>query len=321
MTARVVVTRAIPEPAIDLLRAVADVWVSPHDRALSVAELHEAVGGADAIVALLHDRIDDALLTAAGPQLRIVANVAAGYDNADVPVFERHGVTFTNTPGVLTNATADIAISLILMTTRRLAEGERLIRTQEPWAWNMSFLLGSEIAGKTLGIVGLGQIGRATARRARAFGMEIVYSGRRRAETSVEVELDAQYVSFDELLETADVVSLHCPLTDETWHLIDAARLAQMKRTAYLINTTRGPVVDEPALAVALRDRVIAGAGLDVFEHEPLVDEALIPLDNVVMVPHMGSATRETRTAMATLAARNVIEVLAGRPAISPVTS
>jgi glyoxylate reductase len=318
---RVVVTRAIPEQAIDLLRAVADVWVSPHDRALSPAELHEAIAGANGIVALLHDTIDDAFLAAAGPQLAIVANVAAGYDNVDVAACERHGVTFTNTPGVLTNATADIAISLILMVTRRLAEGERLIRSQEPWAWNMAFLLGTEIAGKTLGIVGLGQIGRATARRARAFGMEIVYSGRRRSEASIELELDAQYVSFDELLETADVVSLHCPLTDETRHLIDAARLAQMKRSAYLINTTRGPVVDEEALATALRDGVIAGAGLDVFEREPLVHEALIPLDNVVMVPHMGSATVETRTAMATLAARNVVEVLAGRPALTAVTS
>ena len=314
------VTRAIPEVAIELLRTAADVWVSPHDRALSTAELHEAVRGADGIVALLHDRIDDDLLAAAGAQLRVVANVAVGYDNVDVPAFERRGVTFTNTPGVLTNATADIAIALILMVTRRLAEGERLIRSQEPWAWNMSFLLGSEIAGKTLGIVGLGQIGRATARRARAFGMEIVYSGRRRADRSVEIELDAQHMGFDELLGTADVISLHCPLTDETRHLIDASRLVQMKRSAFLINTARGPIVDEQALAVALRDGVIAGAGLDVFEREPLVYEGLIPLDNVAMVPHMGSATVETRTAMAMLAARNVVEVIAGRPAITPVT-
>ncbi len=321
MTPRVVVTRAIPEVAIELLRATAEVWVSPHDRALATDELHEAVAGADGIVALLHDRIDDAFLAAAGPQLRIVANVAVGYDNVDVPAFERRGVTFTNTPGVLTNATADIAIALILMTTRRLAEGERLIRSQQPWAWNMAFLLGTEISAKTVGIVGLGQIGQATARRAKVFGMEIVYSGRRRAESSVELELDARHVSLDELLETADVVSLHCPLTDETRHLIDASRLAQMKPTAFLINTARGPIIDEAALAVALRDGVIAGAGLDVFEREPLVYEGLIPLDNVVMVPHMGSATVETRTAMAMLAAQNVIEVLAGRPAITPVTS
>ena len=321
MTPRVVVTRAIPEVAIEQLRAVADVWVSPHDRALSPAELHAAVAGADGVVTLLHDRVDDAFLAAAGPQLRVVANVAVGYDNVDVDACERRDVVFTNTPGVLTNATADLAISLILMVTRRLAEGERLIRSQEPWAWNMFFLLGTEIAGKTLGIVGLGQIGQATARRACAFGMTIIYSGRRRADPAVEAELGARYVSFDELLETADVVSLHCPLTDETRHLIDASRLAQMQRAAFLINTTRGPVVDEGALVDALRDGVIAGAGLDVFEREPLVHEGLIPLDNAVLVPHMGSATIETRTAMAMLAARNVIAVLAGEPAPTQVVT
>jgi glyoxylate reductase len=319
---KIVVTREIPEPGIDLLRDAGELWVSPHDRALSVEELHGAVAGADAVVALLHDRIDSALLDAAGPQLRIVANVAVGYDNVDVAAATRHGVLITNTPGVLTDATADLAIALMLMITRRLAEGERLIRSRAPWRWNMFMLLGSGVQGKTLGIVGLGLIGQATARRARAFGMEIAYTQRHRADAELEAALGgARYLPLEQLLATADVVSLHCPLTAETHHLIDAERLRLMKPSAYLVNTSRGPVIDEPALARALRDGVIAGAALDVFEHEPEVDEGLIPLDNVVLVPHLGSATVQTRSAMAELAARNVLAVLAGEPPPTPVNA
>jgi glyoxylate reductase len=318
-TPRVVVTRRIPEPALELLRPAGELWVSPKDRPLTREELFEAIAGADAVVTLLHDRVDDAFLDAAGPQLRVVANVAVGYDNVDVPAVTARGVRFTNTPGVLTEATADIAFALVLMATRRLAEGERLLRTGTPWSWNMFFMLGTGIQGKTLGIVGLGQIGAATARRARAFGMEIAYTGRRRATVELEQELDARFLSLDELLASADVVSLHCPLSGETRHLIDAARLRQMKPDAYLVNTTRGPVVDEAALAAALRDGVIAGAGLDVFEREPEVHPALLPLDNVVLLPHLGSATVETRTAMAVLAARNAVAVLRGEQPPTPV--
>jgi glyoxylate reductase len=318
-TPRVVVTRRIPEPALELLRPAGELWVSPKDRPLTREELFEAIAGADAVVTLLHDRVDDAFLDAAGPQLRVVANVAVGYDNVDVPAVTARGVRFTNTPGVLTEATADIAFALVLMATRRLAEGERLLRTGAPWSWNMFFMLGTGIQGKTLGIVGLGQIGAATARRARAFGMEIAYTGRRRATVELEQELDARFLSLDELLASADVVSLHCPLSGETRHLIDAARLRQMKPDAYLVNTTRGPVVDEAALAAALRDGVIAGAGLDVFEREPEVHPALLPLDNVVLLPHLGSATVETRTAMAVLAARNAVAVLRGEQPPTPV--
>jgi glyoxylate reductase len=270
-------------------------------------------------VTLLHDRVDDAFLDAAGSSLRVVANVAVGYDNVDVPACTVRGVRFTNTPGVLTDATADIAFALILMATRRLGEGERLIRAERPWNWNMEFMLGTGIQGKTLGVVGLGQIGTATARRARAFGMEIVYTGRRRVDAALEAEFGARFLSLDELLRAADVVSLHCPLSAETRHLITAERLAQMKPTAYLVNTTRGPVIDEAALAAALRDGVIAGAGLDVFEHEPEVHPDLLPLDNVVLIPHLGSATVETRTAMAMLAAHNAIAVLRGKEPPTPV--
>ncbi len=316
---RIVVTRSIPEPALELLRAAGETWVSPDDRPLTVEELHAAVNGADAVVAMLHDRIDGAFLDAAGDRLRVVANVAVGYDNVDVAACADRGVVVTNTPGVLTEATADIALSLILMTTRRLGEGERLVRSGVPWAWNMWFMLGTGIQGKTLGIVGLGQIGTATARRARALGMSVVYAGRRRAPESLESELDASFLSLEALLETADVVSLHCPLTDETHHLIDAAALRRMKPSAFLVNTTRGPVVDEEALARALRAGEIAGAGLDVYEREPVVHPGLLELENVVLLPHLGSATTETRIAMAGLAARNAIAVLNGEAPLTPV--
>jgi glyoxylate reductase len=321
VAARIVVTRRIPDPALELLRAAGDVWVSPHDRPLAPDELHEAVRGADAVVSMLHDRIDGALLEAAGPQLRIVANVAVGYDNVDVPALAARHVVASNTPGVLTAATADLAMALILMVTRRLGEGERLIRSQRPWAWNMFFMLGSGLQGKRLGIVGLGQIGQATALRARAFGMSVAYAGRRRAPAEVERALEAGRVPLDELFECSDVVSLHCPLTPETRHLVDAARLCRMPRHAYLVNTTRGPVVDEAALAAALREGTIAGAALDVFEREPEVHPDLLGCENAVLVPHLGSATLETRTAMAELAARNVSAVLAGAVPPTPIAA
>ena len=319
MAARIVVTRRIPDPAIELLEGAGDVWVSPHDRPLSADELHSAVAGADAAVTLLHDRVDDAFLDAAGPALRIVANVAVGYDNVDMEACDRRGVIVSNTPGVLTEATADIAFALILMSTRRLGEGERLIRARTPWSWSMFFMLGTGLQGKTLGIVGLGKIGQATARRARAFGMEIVYAGRRRAAEDVEAELSARFLPLDELLTTADVVTLHCPLSADTRHLIDAAALARMQPSSHLVNTTRGPVVDEAALAEALRAGAIAGAGLDVFEREPEVHPDLLELENVVLIPHLGSATIETRTAMGVLAAENVVAVLVGSAPVTPV--
>jgi lactate dehydrogenase-like 2-hydroxyacid dehydrogenase len=318
---RVVVTRGIPEPALELLRSAdVDLWVSPEDRPLETEELHAAVAGADAVVTLLHDRVDAAFLEAAGGQLRCVANVAVGYDNIDVPAARERGVTVTNTPGVLTESTADIAWGLILMATRRLGEGERLIRSRKPWSWHMFFMLGHGLQGKTLGIVGLGGIGSAVARRGRAFGMEIAYSQRSPAAPELETELEAGRLPFDELLAAADVLSLHCPLTDETRHLIDAAALRAMKPSAYLINTARGPIVDEAALAEALRAGEIAGAGLDVFEREPEVEPALLELENVALVPHLGSATEETRTAMGELAARNALAVVAGEAPLTPVS-
>jgi len=303
-----------------LRAAGADVWVSPHDRPMDPGELCQAVVGADALVTLLHDRIDATVLDAAGEQLRCVANVAVGYDNIDVAAATERGVVVTNTPGVLTDATADLAMALILAVTRRLGEGERHVRAREAWSWDMFFMLGAGLAGKTLGVIGLGGIGRATARRALGFGMRVVYAGPRRAPASVEQELGAaRHLPLDDLLASADVVSIHAPLTSETRHLIDARRLALMRPSAYLVNTARGPIVDEAALVEALRSGAIAGAALDVYEREPEVHAGLLELDQVVLTPHLGSATIETRTAMATLAAENVLAVLEGRQPPTPV--
>ena len=296
------------------------MWLSPHDRPLSAEELHRAVSGVEAAVTMLYDRVDAAFLDAAGPQLACIANVAVGYDNIDVDAASKRGVVVTNTPGVLTDATADLTWALILAVTRRLGEAERLIRACRPWSWDMFFMLGTGLTDKTLGIIGLGAIGQATARRARAFAMNVIYTGPSRAPEAVEHALGgARYVELDDLLASADVVTVHTPLTSATRHLIDASRLRRMRPTAYLVNTARGPIVDEAALAQALRDGTIAGAALDVFEHEPEVDPGLLELENVVLLPHLGSATIETRTAMALLAAQNAIAVLRGEPALTPV--
>jgi glyoxylate reductase len=317
---RIVVTRRIPAPGIDLLRGAGEVWVSPEDRPLTRGELLQAVAGADALVTLLHDRVDGAVLDAAGARLCCVANVAVGFDNVDVPAASRRGVVVTNTPGVLTDATADLAMAMILAVTRRLGEGERLLRAERAWSWDMFFMLGTGLAGKTLGVVGLGAIGRAVAQRARAFGLDIVYAGPRRAPASVEDALGgARHMGLDELLGAAGVVSLHCPLTPDTHHLIDERALSLMRPGAFLVNTARGPIVDEDALVRALRAGAPAGAALDVYEHEPELHPGLRKLENVVLIPHLGSATVETRTAMAVLAAENAVAVLEGRRPPTPV--
>lgn len=317
--ARVVVTGKVPAVAVERLRAAHDVDAWDSETPIARGDLLARVKGADAVVSLLTERVDAELLDAAGPQLRVVSNVAVGYNNIDVPACAARGVRVTNTPGVLTDATADIAMALILMVTRRLGEGERVIRSRTPWQWGMFYMLGTGLQGRRLGIVGMGQIGAATARRARSFGMEIAYTKRTPLDGPTAAALGAVHVGLDELLATSDVVSLHCPYSPETHHLIDAARLSAMRRSAYLVNTARGPVVDEAALVDALRAGTIAGAGLDVFEREPEVHEGLLGLDNAVLIPHLGSATVETRTAMADLAATNCLAVLDGREPPNPV--
>ena len=319
--AKVVVTGKIPAGGLARLKAEHDVLAWESDQAISRTELLQMVAGADAIVSLLTEKIDAELLAAAGPQLKSVSNVAVGYNNIDVPACQEAGVLVTNTPGVLTEATADIAMALILMSTRRLGEGERVIRAQDPWQWGMFYMLGMGLQGRQLGIVGMGQIGIATARRAKAFGMNIAYTRRSPLEVDVAKDLDAKFMSMDELIESSDVLSLHCPYSPATHHLISENQLARMKSTAYLVNTARGPIVDEQALVDALKAGQIAGVGLDVFEHEPKVNPGLLELDNAVLIPHLGSATVETRAAMADIAATNALAILAGQTAPNLVIS
>ena len=275
--------------------------------------LAEQVRGKQALVTMFTDPVDDTVLQA-GSDLRIVATVAVGYNNIDVAAARARGVVVTNTPDVLTEATADLTWSIILGLTRRIVEGDRLVRRGGWKGFAFDFMLGSDLRGKQIGIVGLGRIGRAVANRALAFGMRVAYT--RGVPTGGE---SAEAMPLDRLLSTSDVVSLHCPLTPDTRHLIDQPALARMKRSAYLVNASRGPIVDEAALAWALKNRLIAGAGLDVYEDEPRVHPDLLGLDNVVLVPHLGSATTETRTAMADLAAQNVVAVVSGKPPLTPV--
>ncbi len=288
------------------------------ERPVTRERLMARLPGKLALICLLTERIDRAVLDA-GRDLKVVANIAVGYDNIDVAAARERGIVVTNTPDVLTEATAECTWALILAAARRIPEGERLLRRGAWTGWALDFMLGTELAGKQLGIVGMGRIGRAVAARAPAFGMRVVYA---EAGDHPAPQVDgAARVSLDELLVGSDVVSLHVPLTPETRHLIDRRALARMRRTAILVNTSRGPVVDEAALAWALEERLIAAAALDVYEREPAVHPALVALENVVLAPHMGSGTIETRTAMADLAVRNVLAVLNGRPPITPVPS
>jgi glyoxylate reductase len=306
-------TRRIPSSVLTRLEAVCDVDLYSGRSVIPREELIERIAGKRALMCLLTDRIDREVLDA-GRDLAIIANIAVGYNNIDLALCRERGITVTNTPDVLTNACADFTWALILGITRRLGEGERELRRGEWKGWALDHLLGMELRGRQLGIVGVGRIGRAVADKALAFGMSIAYTARRPVDN-----LKAEFMTFDRLLATSDVVSLHCPLTPETRHLIDRKALAKMKRSAYLINTARGPVVDEAALAWALRERLIGGAALDVYEEEPKVHPDLLGLENVMLIPHLASATTETRTAMADLAASNVITVLGGRLPITAV--
>jgi glyoxylate reductase len=311
---KVLVTRKLPSKVIARLEHACDVDLYVGESAISREELLRRVAGKDAIICLLTEPIDAAVLDAAGPQLKIVANVAVGYNNIDVPACRARGVAATNTPDVLTNACADFTWGLILAITRRLGEGERVVRAGKWGGWALDYMLGMELRGKQLGLVGVGRIGGAVAEKAPAFGMTVAYTDQRPADIA-----NATQMPLDRLLATSDIVSLHVPMTPETKHLIDQKALTKMKRTAYLINTSRGPVVDEAALAWALKERLIAGAALDVYEKEPEINPALMSLDNVLLIPHLASATTETRTAMADLAVSNVIAVLNGKPPVTPV--
>jgi glyoxylate reductase len=311
------VTAELPGRALEMLAGAGEVRSPSEAGRLERGALLALIEGVDVAVTMLYDRVDEEFLDAAGPSLRGVCNVAVGFDNIDLAACAHRGVVVTNTPGVLDDATADLTFALILAARRRLGEGERLVREGKGWQWGMGFMTGHDLHGGRLGIVGLGGIGARVAARGRAFGMEIAYFGRR--ESPHAAELQAMRLDLDELLATSDVISLHTPLTPETQHLIGARELALMKPTATLVNTARGAVVDEAALVDALRKGRIAGAGLDVFEDEPNVDPGLLELDNAVLLPHIGSATVETRAAMAELAARNAIAIAAGEEPETPV--
>lgn len=302
-----------------MLRASAEVALWPDSDAPPPHEvLVREAGRADALLCLLTDRIDEEVISA-GPQLRVISNCAVGHDNIDLAAATARGIVVCNTPGVLTETTADLAWALLMAAARRIAEADRFLRAGRWRSWSPQLLLGQDVYGATLGIVGLGRIGRAVARRARGFEMRLLYSDPTR-QPEVEAELGAQRVPLDELLRESDFVTLHTPLTNETRHLIGPRQLALMKPTAVLINTSRGPVVDEAALVAALREKRLLYAGLDVFDPEPIAaDHPLVALDNVVLLPHIGSATVATRTRMATMAAQNILAVLSGQRPPHPV--
>ncbi len=295
----VVVTRKLPDAIETRMMELFDTRLNLDDHQMTKAELVEAVKTADVLVPTITDRIDASILSQAGPNLKLIANFGTGVDHIDLATARQRSITITNTPGVLTEDTADMTMALILSVPRRLAEGERLMRSGDWSGWSPTFMLGHRIWGKRLGIIGMGRIGQAVARRAKAFGMSIHYHNRKRVHPDVERELEATWwESLDQMLARMDVVTIHSPHTPATFHLLSARRLKLMQPHAYLINTSRGEIVDENALTRMLQRKEIAGAGLDVFEHEPAVNPKLLELDNVVLLPHLGSATLEGRVDM-----------------------
>jgi glyoxylate reductase len=317
---KVFVARRIPDDGIDPIVAATDAVVWPDDLPPPRDELLRAVAGCEGVVTLLTDRVDDEFLDAAGPQLKVVSNYAVGFDNVDVPACTRRGIPVGNTPGVLTETTADLAWALMMAAARRLPEGDRYVRAGQWKTWGPLLLLGPDVHGSTLGVVGFGRIGQAVARRAAGFGMTIVYHDVHRADAAVEAEYGATFMPLEELLAQADFVSLHVNLTPETRGLINAEKLGWMKPTAVLVNTSRGPVVDPRALADALRDGTIFAAALDVTDPEPIpTDDPLLSLDNCLVVPHIASASRATRGKMAEMAAANLLAGLRGERLPTPV--
>ena len=307
----VLITALLPREVVATIEREHRVEMNLELKPMAREKLLAAIDGKDGLLCSIADRIDGELLSRA-PGLKILANYGVGYDHVDLEAATRMGIPVTNTPGVLTDATADIAFALILATSRRMIEGDRIARAGEFKFWSPLNFLGRQVTGKTLGIVGFGRIGKAMAKRAAGFDMRVIYHSRTRLELSEEKQLRVEYVSFEELLGTADFVSLHVPLSPKTRHLVGARELKLMKPTAVLINTARGPVLDEIALVEALRNGIIGGAGLDVYENEPELAPGLAELENAVFLPHVGSATIETRTLMAVMAANNLLAGLRG---------
>ena len=308
----VLVTGPLPPPVVEALREHCDADVYEGER-IPRDELLRRLPGKVGVITLITDKVDAEFLDAAGPQLVIVANYAVGFDNIDVAECTRRGVLASNTPDVLTETTADLAWALLLASARRIAEGDRFLRSRTPWIWGPQMMLGMDVHGKILGVVGFGRIGQAVARRARGFGMRVIYTGRFPAPQEVERELVAAKVSFEDLLARSDFVSINVPLTEETRHLFGREQFRKMKRTAVLVNSARGPIVDEAELAAALKEGEIFAAGIDVFENEPEVHPDLLECENAVIVPHLGTATVDTRNAMGMLAADNLFAAVEGR--------
>lgn len=305
------VTRRLPEKALEMIAAECALAVNPHDRVLSRSELEDALQGIDGLLCLLTDTIDGPLLDL-NSELKMIANYAVGYNNIDIAACTQRGIPVSNTPGVLTETTADLAWALLMAAARRVVESDRYVRSGKFIGWGPMMFLGSDVYGKTLGIVGMGRVGQAVARRASCFNMKVLYYNRTRINREEEINLHVEYCDLQTLLQESDFVSLHVPLDDQTRHLIGEKELKMMKSTAYLINTARGPVVDEKALVRALRSNVLAGAGLDVYEDEPRLASGLSELDNTVLVPHIASASVDTRTRMAVMAAENLLAGLKG---------
>ena len=306
MRPKVYVTRRVPERIRAELEDSFQVTLHDHETPPSRDELLGGAKGKDGVVSMLSDAIDDEFLDAAGEHLRVVANYAVGFDNVDVKACTRHAVVATNTPDVLTAATAELTMTLLLNVVRRVSEGDRMLRAGTPWIWSPTYMLGATLRGRLLGVVGLGRIGREVARIAEALGMRVMYTDA----AGPAADIPWEFTSFDEIVKRADVISLHCPLTPDTRHLVNREVLQAMKRNAYLVNSSRGPVIDEAALAEALETGQIAGAALDVFEREPEINERLLRCENAVLAPHLGSATNETRDAMGMLCISAVKAVL-----------
>ncbi len=311
MKPSVLVTRKLPEPVLQKLTAKCKADINYEDTPLSKEELIRRVADKDGMVTLLTDKIDRHIIDA-GTKLKVISNVAVGYDNIDHQYARQKNIHVTNTPEVLTDATADLTWALIFSIVRNIIPADRFTRQGKFKEWQLFLFLGSDLKGKRLGIIGLGRIGRAVAQRASGFEMEVVYYDIQQADREVEKRLKVTYLPLDQLLKTSDIITLHPPLTSQTYHLIDQKEFQLMKPGAYLINASRGPVVNEKALAEALKNKIIAGAGLDVYENEPGIEPELLTLDNVVLLPHIGSATLETRTKMAMIAVENVLQGVYG---------
>lgn len=309
---QIFVTRQIPQEGLEILKDYCQVEVSEYDGVIPRSLLLKRVKDTDGLLVLLTDKIDKEVISAAGKRLRVISNYAVGYNNIDIGEATKKGIMVTNTPGVLTETTADLAWALLMSIARRIVEGDKFVRAGKFRGWEPMLLLGTDIYEATLGLIGFGRIGQAMARRAKGFNLKVLYYDKNPVSPIIEKELGVSRAGFDEILRESDFISIHVPLNEETFHLIGQKELSIMKKESYLINTARGPIVDEKALVKALKDGVIRGAALDVFENEPEIEQELMSLDNIVMVPHIGSASYQTRTKMAIIAAKNILSALKG---------